>query len=37
MVLYLWIQLRCCNKNKTKMIIKRQVIIWFYIHILKGY
>ena len=24
MVLYLSIQLRCCNKNKTKMFIKRQ-------------
>ena len=24
MVLYLSIQLRCCNKIKTKMIIKRQ-------------
>ena len=23
MVLYLLIQLRCCNKNKTKMLIKR--------------
>ena len=23
MVLYLSIQLRCCNKNKTKMLIKR--------------
>ena len=23
MVLYLSIQLRCCNKNKTKMFIKR--------------
>ena len=23
MVLYLLIQLRCCNKNKTKMFIKR--------------
>ena len=23
MVLYLSIQVRCCNKNKTKMVIKR--------------
>ena len=42
MVLYLSIQLRFCNKNKTKMLIKRPthkklVVIWFYLLIFKGY
>ena len=42
MVLYLSIQLRCRNKNKTKMFIKcpthkKKVIIWFYLLTLKGY